>query len=140
MKVPPITMNSTLSTLWPSCFSCKINDRELLLGATINTNWRKFNALPVQPSGVFVNMGCIYNINSFSKFFFKNSSIYKSKPGSDGTHGGWLITSVRLSRIFKIWIRSSRTVNAYVSSHIDVRASMRLTHNSNNSNLKQQKN
>jgi len=63
---------------------------------------------------------------------------FKKKPGSDGTHRGWLITSVGLSRIFKVWIRSSRTVHTYVSSHINVRTSVRLAHNSDNCNLKEQ--
>ena len=32
-KVPPITMNSTLSTLWPRCFSCSTRVRTWMNGS-----------------------------------------------------------------------------------------------------------
>jgi len=51
---------------------------------------------------------------------------------SDCTHGGRFVARITLSRIFKIGVRASRTVDTDVSSHGDVRASVGLAHDSYN--------
>jgi hypothetical protein len=54
--------------------------------------------------------------------------------GTDGAHGRWLIACVRLCRVFKVGIRSSRTVNTYITSHGNMGATVRLGHNGNDAN------
>jgi len=48
--------------------------------------------------------------------------------GSDGSHWGRLVSSVGLSGVLKVTIRSTWTVNTDVSSGSNMRASMRLAH------------
>lgn len=52
------------------------------------------------------------------------------------SHGSRFIARVRLGRVFKVWIRTSRTVHTDVPCHINVRATMWFTHDGNDSNLK----
>ena len=52
--------------------------------------------------------------------------------GSNSPHRCWFIPCVTLSGILKVWVRPSRAINANVTCHSNVRASMRLTHDGNN--------
>jgi len=54
--------------------------------------------------------------------------------GSDGSHRGRFIACVGLSGVLEVRVWASWAIHTNVSSHSDVRTSMRLAHDSNNSN------
>lgn len=51
--------------------------------------------------------------------------------GSNSSHWGRFIPCIGLSGILKIWVRASRTIDAYITSRGYVRTSVRFTHYSN---------
>ena len=70
-------------------------------------------------------------VPNFSQLFNSISSLdIRVIPCSDGSHRCWLISCVRLGRIFEIRIWSTRTVNTDISGCSDVRTSVRFAHDS----------
>lgn len=57
----------------------------------------------------------------------------------DGPHGGGLIASVALSGVFKVRIRTTRTVHTDVARHVDVRTTVGLAHHCHHCYLEQAK-
>lgn len=53
--------------------------------------------------------------------------------GSDCAHGCWLVSSVTLRGVLKVGVRTTRTVYADITSGANMRASVRLTHHSDDS-------
>jgi hypothetical protein len=54
-------------------------------------------------------------------------------PSTDGPHASRLITCIGLSRVLKVRVRTTRTINADIPGHCDMRAPMRLAHHSHHS-------
>ena len=49
--------------------------------------------------------------------------------GTNGSHGSWFITCIRLSWVLKVTVRSTRTVNTNVACCCDMRTSVGFAHN-----------
>ena len=54
--------------------------------------------------------------------------------GSNSSHWCRFVSCIGLSRIFKIWVRASRAIDAYITCSGYMRASMRFAHYSNYGN------
>jgi len=52
--------------------------------------------------------------------------------GSYGSHRSWLVTRVRLGGVLEVRVRPSRTVDANVASHVNVRTAVGLAHDGHN--------
>lgn len=73
----------------------------------------------------------VYIMSNFLKLFNPISCLdIWIVSGSYCSHRCRLISCIRLSRVFEVWIRASRAIDTYVSSCCDMRATMWLTHDS----------
>jgi hypothetical protein len=71
----------------------------------------------------------------FSKLFNSISGLQVwVVASSDCSHWGRLIPCVWLSRVLKVRVRATRTVDADIASGSNVRTTMWFAHDSNNSN------
>ena len=57
----------------------------------------------------------------------------------DRSHGRGFVSGVGLSRVLEVRIRTAGTVDANVAGHADVRTTMGLAHDCDNSDLKSEK-